>query len=302
MKRALPIVLCLILAFPLLVSCTKSEKTLTAVELSNLGEKYLLEMDYEQAVVYFTRVIEIEPMNTRAYIGRGNAYVFWNEQLDFAKADYEKAIEIDDLCVDGYLGVVDVYIRLGDYEKALEIAELGYEKTESEKLKSKIDELKKGNIIDSSNQVRKSTTYDINGDIQSYIIYQYNAKGQRHSWTHYDKDGIVTGNTEVDFDEKNREKRYRHYREDALKWYDTFVYNERDLKIEQYRYKAEDDSLDCSFKFEYNDMGKRTKYYSYTGDGTLIGYWVSEYDESGKLIREIHYDADGTLQSVSKND
>ncbi|CDX04946.1 Prokaryotic membrane lipoprotein lipid attachment site profile [Desulfitobacterium hafniense] len=111
MKRALSIVLCMTLAFPLLVSCTKPgivkpEKTLTAVELSNLGEKYLLEMDYEKAVVYFTRVIEIEPMNVRAY-----------------------------------LGLADAYIGKGDIEKAIEILNKGYEITTSETLKVKLEEL-----------------------------------------------------------------------------------------------------------------------------------------------------------------
>jgi tetratricopeptide (TPR) repeat protein len=47
---------------------------LTAAELFDLGEKYLLELDYEQAIVQFAKLIEVEPKNTRAYIGLAEAY------------------------------------------------------------------------------------------------------------------------------------------------------------------------------------------------------------------------------------
>ena len=46
----------------------------TAAEWLSLGEKYLLELEYEQAVVAFTRVIEIEPRNARGYTGAAEAY------------------------------------------------------------------------------------------------------------------------------------------------------------------------------------------------------------------------------------
>jgi|GEM_PF-2221145 len=47
----------------------------SASELLDLGERYLLELNYEQAVAQFLAVIEIEPMNARAYIGAAEAYV-----------------------------------------------------------------------------------------------------------------------------------------------------------------------------------------------------------------------------------
>jgi len=46
-----------------------------AAEALNLGEKYLLEMDYEQALVQFLTAIEIEPMNPRGYTGAAEAYM-----------------------------------------------------------------------------------------------------------------------------------------------------------------------------------------------------------------------------------
>jgi len=44
-------------------------------ELLTLGERFLLELDYEQALVQFLKVIEIDPMRPRGYTGAADAYV-----------------------------------------------------------------------------------------------------------------------------------------------------------------------------------------------------------------------------------
>ena len=49
----------------------------------DLGNKYLLAEDYDGAISAFSKAIEIDSMNADAYIGRGDAYK--------AKGDYEKA-------------------------------------------------------------------------------------------------------------------------------------------------------------------------------------------------------------------
>ena len=81
-KILLPILLILIS----LVACNKKEQAPTAQEYLDLGEKYLLELNYEQAIVMFTKVIEIEPRNERAYLGAAQAYISLGQA--------EKAIEI----------------------------------------------------------------------------------------------------------------------------------------------------------------------------------------------------------------
>ncbi len=47
----------------------------TPAELLSLGEQYLLDLDCEQALVQFLKVIEIEPMNERAYLGAAEASI-----------------------------------------------------------------------------------------------------------------------------------------------------------------------------------------------------------------------------------
>jgi len=88
MKRIIifAMVLCLFTA------CAKPVVAPTASELLDLGEKYLLELNYEQALVQFLAVIEVEPMNARAYIGAAEAYVALGDK-DSAIAVLEQGLE-----------------------------------------------------------------------------------------------------------------------------------------------------------------------------------------------------------------
>jgi len=63
-----------------------SMPTVSAAEYLELGEKYLLEMNYEQALVQFLSVIELEPMNPRGYTGAAAAHI--------GLGDADKAVEI----------------------------------------------------------------------------------------------------------------------------------------------------------------------------------------------------------------
>ena len=49
-------------------------RPMTAADMLSLGERYLLEMQFEQALVQFLAVIEIEPNNVRAYLGAAEAF------------------------------------------------------------------------------------------------------------------------------------------------------------------------------------------------------------------------------------
>ncbi|MCL2068301.1 MAG: tetratricopeptide repeat protein [Oscillospiraceae bacterium] len=60
-------------------------------QLLSLGERFLLELDYEQALVQFLRVIEIEPMNERAYLGAAETYIGMGD-IDAAIAILEQGL------------------------------------------------------------------------------------------------------------------------------------------------------------------------------------------------------------------
>ncbi len=65
---------------------------MSATEMLDLGEKYLLELNYEEAVVQFTKLIEVEPQNPRGYLGAAEAYIALGES-DKAVAVLEKGQE-----------------------------------------------------------------------------------------------------------------------------------------------------------------------------------------------------------------
>lgn len=73
----------------------------------NLGQNYLDELEYKEAI-----------------------------------ASFKQAIKIDPKCEDAYIGMAEAYVALDDYESAIKILEKGYEVTESETIKERLDEVK----------------------------------------------------------------------------------------------------------------------------------------------------------------
>lgn len=88
------------------LSIPKESSTQTADEFINAGNKYLIELSYDKAVIEFNKAIEIEPRNA-----------------------------------DAYIGLAEAYLGLGEDEKAIETLELGYENTRDERIKKMLDEL-----------------------------------------------------------------------------------------------------------------------------------------------------------------
>lgn len=111
----------------------------------DLGQKYLLEEDYEQAVVEFTKAIETDPNCSEGYMGRGQAYEGMGgseENLDAALADYEMALEIDETITEAYIRMSDIYIMRGQHDKAEAILRKGLGKAERERrITEKLDDI-----------------------------------------------------------------------------------------------------------------------------------------------------------------
>ena len=98
-----------------------------------LGQKYLTETNYTEAVASFTEAIELDPENIPAYMGRAEAYIGL-KQYDDAKADYTTAIEKTEeqpyQQAEAYIGRAEVNElttanedALSDYEAAQELLE-----------------------------------------------------------------------------------------------------------------------------------------------------------------------------------
>ena len=150
----------------------------------DLGQKYLLEEDYEQAVVEFTKAIEIDSGCSEAYMGRSKAYEGMSESkenLDAALADYEMALEIDETITEAYIRMADIYIMREQYDKAEAILQRGLGKAEEEQriidkmddiLYSKSPEVAEDEIvIDDVEDAIEDTAGDIIEDILDDAIY-----------------------------------------------------------------------------------------------------------------------------------
>jgi len=106
-KRLVSLLLIFLFVISVTIGCAEAEKPISVAELLELGEKYLLELNYEQAVVQFLKVIDIEPMNPR-----------------------------------GYMGAAEAYIGLGDEDSAIDILRQGLERlSNNEEIRGMLDEL-----------------------------------------------------------------------------------------------------------------------------------------------------------------
>ena len=74
-----------LLAILLFAAC--GSKAATAADKIELGQKYLIELNYTEAIASFTEAIKLDPNNIQAYMGRAEAYVALGE-YDKALADY----------------------------------------------------------------------------------------------------------------------------------------------------------------------------------------------------------------------
>ena len=138
-KRFWKLSLCgIVLVLLLFTAC--SSKAAKAVEKVELGQKYLTELNYTEAVASFTEAIGLDPENIPAYMGRAQAYVGL-KQYDDAKVDYTTAIEKTEeqpyTQAEAYVGRAEVNELTTSNEDALsdyEAASTALDKVDVEKI------------------------------------------------------------------------------------------------------------------------------------------------------------------------
>ncbi len=96
----------------------------------SLGEKYLDEMDYENAILAYNMAIAIDPNSVESYVGLAEAYAGieeYDKSLDAIKAGMDVVGENRELLeqrgktIELYLGVGDACYQLKKYDEAIEI-------------------------------------------------------------------------------------------------------------------------------------------------------------------------------------
>lgn len=121
------LMMALILAVMIFFTACKSKAERVQEQL-DLGQKYLTESNYTEAILAFTKAIEIDPESIPAYMGRAQAYR-GTEQYEEAKTDYttiiDKTEEQPYTQAEAYVGRAEVdeltedqQGALGDYQSA----------------------------------------------------------------------------------------------------------------------------------------------------------------------------------------
>ena len=112
-KAALAVIVILVAVGIVSISTQSAQRRKDYNGHVDAAEKYLTELDYEQAIAEYTLALEIEPNST----------------------------EILDALEETYLAYAQTYIDIEEYESAIEILERGYEQINRESLQEKIEEV-----------------------------------------------------------------------------------------------------------------------------------------------------------------
>ena len=178
MKRVMTWILALVLTLGL---CACGDSSAKWQEQYDLGQKYLTEGNYEEAILAFTAAIKIDAKRTPAYVGRGDAYMGTAELAEDGAAawesavtDYLAAIDLDDTIAEVYGKAADAYLALGDLDAAEDILRKGYDATGDETLKTRLEELEVRRNL--KLLVRQEASAP-SGTLVASADYEYNEKG-----------------------------------------------------------------------------------------------------------------------------
>ena len=112
--------LLMLVVFAVLTAC--GSKAATAADKIELGQKYLTELNYTEAVASFTEAIKLDPDNIQAYMGRAEAYMALGE-YDKALADYRfvsgKTEDMPYTRALSYIGQAEVYEKMEQPARAV---------------------------------------------------------------------------------------------------------------------------------------------------------------------------------------
>ena len=214
---------CIMLLVSVLVLFAGCKKKMTLQDYLDLGEKYLIEANYEEAIVAFTKAIEIDPKQAVAYEKRAEVYTAriqasgvddasqWTDEIRgfyaSGEADYLKAIELEPKTARNYEKLAELYLLAGETEKAVDFLKKGYEETGDGALDKRRQEIEASQITSTVDPsvYNGSMTVEMYGAVDGYMgndIYSYDDKGRMISSIWYERDGSVIDTNSWTYDDK----------------------------------------------------------------------------------------------------
>ena len=262
-----------------------------------MGEKYLTDCEYTQAVTMFSRAIRVDDRSEPAYLGRAEAYIQLNQP---AAAVDDLTFVIDELTTDDadvYIQRAEAYTMQGNTEAARAdldtAASFGADTTAAEETLAALTpeptpEPEKAFSL----PVRYQSFLDADNP-QTDIVATYYDNGKMRSTT---SQGL-TINQSRQFDENG----YQVYSTSELGDLTTTYQFDENGKI------VRSDSISTSTLFggssktitstyTYDDHGNKTSYNT-TQNSSIDEEvrWVYEYDDEGRITHETSYTQSGAV-------
>ncbi len=321
MKKLLSLILSVTLTMTMFTSCEAVNKALASTYL-NLGEKYLTDLDYENAIVYFNKLIEVEPKNVQAYLGAAEAYLGMGD-IDSAMDVLEQGIAVVDDPTELEAKLAEI---LGENEVEDEAttdepvaneeivpeAEDGVEIEEVETVVSKEEAIfvttasysyssdgsfKSGyeREYDSNWNEIKYTSFNSDGGIDYWYECEYGSNGNKVEEIHHNADGSINYLGECDADGNFIKEIYYNSDGDINYWYESeFDSNGNMIKLASF-YSS---GSNYFTEYEYDASGNMLKFVVYYSDGSVFygRKYVYETNED-KVVKWICYDLNGDMLS-----
>lgn len=286
MKKTRAVILFLTVFSLTLSAC--GQKVSTWQEQYDLGLRYLEDGNYEEAIIAFTAAIEIDPKQALAYVGRGDSYFgvaeltsAEDELLDEstaaygdAEADYLQAIDLDSMLPAVYRKLADIYLKLGEADKAVSILQRGVDATGSEELRNKLEELKTVEPTQTAEPAYGNCWESAAWNYDSYQRYEDGVLNHTYVATAYNEQGFPIAG-EISFPDSEE----KHSCE--IVWNDKGQVTQMILDGESTNYSYDDAGRLYwpGVEIDYDEYGR-----------VIATYWVSStqyitYDERGRISR-----------------
>jgi hypothetical protein len=161
------VILCLVFG---IVGIVRYTNAVQAKEGLVLGNKYLQEEKYEEAILAFIKVIKIEPKNIEARVGLAKAYIK-NGKHDEAEKILKESISINPKKVEPYLELARLYIIENKPINAIKTLTDGYKATNDERIKSLLEDIKSKITVDN---IDKTITLGENYSLPKEVAVKIN--------------------------------------------------------------------------------------------------------------------------------
>lgn len=178
--------------------------------------------------------------------------------------------------------------------------------------------------------LKEFSVFYLDGSLVSRCEYEYDYAGKELKETWFDKDGNVSQWYECEYENNlsgHEIKKLYRYSENTMRDWDEYEYDEygrliiirscdKDGSVNKWIQLTYDEDGKISegvethswgvsnkYTFEYDIMGRCTKWMLYNVNGGGITHWTEfQYDENGNRVREIVYKADGSLYEWKENE